>query len=166
MIIKEKDLEALREKHKNERIVFCSGNFDLTHLGHILFFEDCKSQGDILVVGIGSDEILRINKRDREPILSEKIRLKTVNSLKQVDYALIDYVSSKENLLRLLEIIFERLKPDYYVINEDAFNLSYRRELSNKFGVKLIILKREAPEEFEGISTTKIIDKIRKCQNN
>ena len=49
-VIDFKDLPRIREKHKNEKIAVCAGVFDLTHAGHILFFEDCKKYGDILVV--------------------------------------------------------------------------------------------------------------------
>ena len=93
-----KELHLIRKEFSDKKIVFCSGNFDLTHVGHILFFEDCKKQGDILVVGVGGDEIMKINK-DNRIILNEKVRLKTIDSLKPVDFCFIDDVSNKENPL-------------------------------------------------------------------
>ena len=160
-IININDLKNIREEHKDKKIVFCSGSFDLTHAGHILFFEDCKKQGDILVVAVGKDSSIKDNKGDKRPILNEHIRLKTIDSLKPVDYCYIDPISMSGNKLYTIERAFENLKPDIYTINEDAFDIPYRKELSEKYGVKLIILPRICPLEFDGISTSKIIQKIK-----
>ena len=167
MIIKTtNDLKELREKYKDKKIVFCSGAFDLVHVGHILFFEDCKKQGDILVVGVGTDLMLKNNKGDKRPILNESVRLRTIDSLKPVDYCLLDIFSNPGNPLYVLDAVFENLKPDVYVINDDAFNFSYRENISKKFNVKLIVLQRNCPKEFEGISTSKIIEKIISSKEN
>lgn len=156
------DLPKIREKYKDKKIVFCSGTFDLTHVGHILFFEDCKRLGEILVIGIGGDSITKKRKGDKKPILNEQIRIKTVDSFKRVDYTLIDYLSNETNKLIFLDVVFEKLHPDVYAINEDAFDIEYRRNLCEKFGVELKILKRECPKKFDEISTSKIIEKIKK----
>jgi cytidyltransferase-like protein len=163
MIIK--TIEALREirrKYNNKKIVFCSGSFDLVHTGHILFLEDCKSKGDILVVAVGNDKMLRILKGENRPIMNEYVRLKIIDSLKPVDYCFLDTFSnsSKENPNGVLNFTFENLKPDVYVINEDAFDIPYRENLCKNFNVKMIISKRTSPEEFENISSSKIIKKI------
>ncbi|MDP3881866.1 MAG: adenylyltransferase/cytidyltransferase family protein [Nanoarchaeota archaeon] len=155
------DLPGIREEYKDKKIVFCSGSFDLTHVGHILFFEDCKKLGDILVVGVGSDNIVKKNKGDKRPILNEFIRIKTIDSLKPVDYCLLDFVSNKDNPLYFLDVALKELKPDIYVINEDAFDTPYREELCKRLNVKLSILPRSCPPEFEGISTTQIVDKVK-----
>lgn len=161
-IITLEDLPRIREKYKDKEIIFCSGTFDLTHAGHILFFEDCKKLGDVLVVGIGGDSITRKRKGSNLPIFNEKIRIKTVDSFKQVDYTLIDYLSNETNKLLFLDVVFEKLNPDLYTINEDAFDIPYRISLCKKFGVELKILKRKCPKEFDEISTSKIIAKIKK----
>lgn len=160
-IINPEKLPKIREKFKNKKIVFCSGSFDLIHAGHILFLEDCKKLGDILVVGVGSDILLK-RKGNKRPILNERIRLKTIDSLKPVDYCFIDNFSKKEHPLFILDSVFEKLKPDVYVINEDAFDIPYREEAAKKFNVKLVILKRWSPNDWgEPISTTKLIEKIK-----
>src|SRR3989338_1824789 len=113
-ILKRKNLPSIRKKHKDQKIVYCDGAFDLVHVGHVLFFEDCKQYGDILVVGLGSDALIKKNKGKDRPIL-----------------------------------------------NEDAFDIPYRRKAAKKYGVKLVILPRSCPKEFEEISTSKIIEKIK-----
>lgn len=165
-IINVEDLSKIREKYKNKKIVFCSGSFDLTHAGHVLFFEDCKKYGEILIVSVGKDSSIKKNKGEGRPIFNEYIRLKMIDSLKPVDYVYINPISVPGNKLYSIEHALENLKPDVYVINEDAFDIPYRKELCAKFNVKLTILPRYCPEEFEGISTSKIIEKIKNLKEN
>lgn len=156
------NLRKIREKHKKERVVFCSGSFDLVHAGHVLFFEDCKSLGDTLVVMVGGDKAIEHGKGNGRPILNEHVRIKMVDSLKPVDYTLIDEVDPTGiHRLQAIDVALEALKPDVYVINEDSSDISYREAAARRHGVKLIILKRSAPPEFEKVSTTKIIQKIK-----
>lgn len=155
------NLSELREKYKDKKIVFCSGSFDLTHAGHVIFFEDCKNLGDILVVSVGSDALIKARKGESRPILDEHIRLKMIDSLRVVDYTLIEPLSDNENTLIGLETNLGNLKPDIYVINEDASDIEYRKSLCERFGIKLVIFKRHCPKDFDDISTTKIIKKIK-----
>ncbi len=160
--IAHKDLSRIRGKHKNEKMVFCSGGFDLTHAGHVLFFEDCKNLGDVLVVMVGGDKVMKHGRGDARPILNEQMRMKMVDSLKPVDYTIIDeLVPVDQHPLQAIDNALEELRPDIYVINEDASDIPYREIVSKKHGTKLVILKRVAPPEFEKVSTTKIIEKIK-----
>jgi len=158
------DLSKIREKHKDKKVVFCSGGFDLTHAGHILFFEDCKKYGDILVVGIGGDAVRKKDKDDGRPILNEHTRLKTVVSLKPVDYAFVIHDLPVEHTLDALIDIMKELRPDVYVINTDASHIPYRENMVKTTSTKLVILDRTCPPEFEKISTTGIIEKIKRLQ--
>ncbi|MDP3697466.1 MAG: adenylyltransferase/cytidyltransferase family protein [Candidatus Taylorbacteria bacterium] len=155
-------LPSIRRKHKDKKLVFCSGSFDLVHAGHILFFEDCKRLGDVLTVGVASDMMLRRHKGKGRPVLNQHVRLKTIDALKPVDYCFLDESTHRDHLLGVIEEVFKRLRPDIYVINQDTFDVEYRKMLAKKYGVKMKILKRTAPPEFENISTSKIIDKIKK----
>ena len=160
-IIDIKELSSIREEHKNKKIVFCSGTFDLTHAGHILFFEECKKYGDILVVNVGNDFNVRQHKGVDRPIFNEHVRLKIVSSLKPVDYAFLDVDAVDNDVLTILASIFKDLKPDIYVINQDALGIPRRRELMEGHAIKMVILERTCPPEFEQISSTKILEKIK-----
>ncbi|MDO8486252.1 MAG: adenylyltransferase/cytidyltransferase family protein [Candidatus Staskawiczbacteria bacterium] len=156
------NLVNIRNENKNKEIVFCSGSFDLTHAGHVLFLEDCKKHGDFLVVGVGSGAGIKLKGKGL-PILNKYLRLKIVSSLKPVDCAfLIPDDIEVQYELEKVKICLEKLKPDKYVINSDASDIPYRQKISKECGVELIILERSCPTEFENISTTKIIEKIRK----
>lgn len=161
MIISHDALSVIHRVHQNKKIVFCSGSFDLTHVGHILFFEYCKKQGDVLVVMVGDDESIRQSKGPERPILNERARLKTVASLKPVDYALLNWLpESKFEPFHLFELVFEKLKPKVYVVNSDARNIPARKKITDKYNVELIMFRRETHTGFEEISTTNIINKI------
>lgn len=165
MIIDFKDLPAIREKYRGKTIVFSSGTFDLTHAGHALFFEDCKTKGDVLMVMVGNDALIKRYKGNERPILNENIRLKMVDSLKPVDYSFLDYDHSEDQYFGCVEDAFEKLQPDVWVVNDDGRDIPVREKIAARYGVKLIIFPRTAPKEFENISTTSIIKKIKKGAN-
>ncbi len=134
--------------------------FDLTHAGHVLFFEDCKRQGDVLVVAVGEDASVRELKGASRPVFNEHIRMKIVDSLKPVDYCILG-LTPQGHPLAFIEKIFQHLRPDAYVVNDDAFDMSSRRIAADQYGVSLVVLKRQCPEKFEKVSTTQIIKKIK-----
>lgn len=156
------NLSRIREEHKTKKIVFCSGVFDLTHAGHVLFFEECKKYGDVLVVAVGCDENIKKYKGDGRPILNESLRIKMVDSLKPVDYVLFDGSVSPDNFNAYIEKIFIDLRPDIYVVNSDAFDIPYREALAKKYNIQFEVLDRKCPAEYEQVSTSSIIEKIKK----
>lgn len=160
-IITHDDLANLRKDLHDKRIAFCTGSFDLTHAGHVLFFEACKRQADILVVGLGADAIIRANKGFGRPVLSQHVRMKMVDSLKAVDYCFLDVVSDKADPLGILPFAFGNLRPDVYIVNEDAFDIDTRIKIAKNYGIYMLVLKRDCPSEYEAISATKIIEKIK-----
>ncbi len=156
-IIKIKAFEDIRKKHKNKKIVFCSGTFDLLHAGHILFLEDCKDHGDILVVGLGGNKVVKSYK-NKHPVINEAMRLKMLDSLKIVDYV---FLETAGHLFGSLERVFFKLKPNFYVVNSDASLILERKNIAEKYKAEFVVLNRKCPKSYENISTTKIINKIK-----
>jgi len=162
VIIKHSDLPKIRKLYADKKIVFCSGSFDLIHAGHILFFEDSKNLGDILVVSVGPDSDLRKTKGPDRPVLNEKVRLKTIASLKPVDFCLLGKpLPTKGHIHQPLEHIFKTLSPDIYAVNDDIHDADFRKKLADKHNVKTVLMERWCPPEFDQISTTRIINKIK-----
>lgn len=162
-IINYRFLSSLRKKHRDKRIVFCSGVFDLTHAGHVLFFEDCKKQGDILVVGVGPDKGLKELKGLSRPIFNESMRMKIVSSLKPIDYCFLGKPPGKPPIKHFFaptEDVFKQLQPDIYVVNNDANDIPFRTQLAKKYEVNIVVLERKCPPSFENVSTTRIIERI------
>ena len=97
------------------------------------------------------------------PIMSERVRLKLIDSLKPVDYCYLDTISTPELRLLCLPHAFANLKPDIYVVKDEAFDLTQRRQLCELHGVEMRVLNRVwEGSEVEAISTTAIIERILK----
>ncbi|MEM7809648.1 MAG: D-glycero-beta-D-manno-heptose 1-phosphate adenylyltransferase [Planctomycetota bacterium] len=82
------ELQAELDRHRaaGRRIVFTNGCFDLVHLGHVEYFRFAKAQGDVLVVGVNTDESIRRLKGDKRPIVSLSDRLGVLSELESIDY--------------------------------------------------------------------------------
>jgi bifunctional ADP-heptose synthase (sugar kinase/adenylyltransferase) len=114
----------------------------------------------VLVVGVGGDMNVKKRKSPFRPILSAPMRMKMVDALKPVDHCFLNTHTPVHHSQEYLDAVFEVLRPDVWVVNEDASDIPYRRELAKKHGVELVILERTAPPEFGAVSTTALIRKI------
>ena len=77
------------ERRKGARIVLANGCFDLFHVGHIRYLAGAKSLGDILIVGINSDQQVRKLKGENRPLMPERERAEIVSAFKFVDLVTI-----------------------------------------------------------------------------
>lgn len=71
------------------RSVWTNGCFDILHIGHIKLFEYAKSLGDILVVGIDSDERIKKSKGISRPINNEQNRQAFLQAIRYIDHTVI-----------------------------------------------------------------------------
>ena len=115
--------------------VFVSGCYDLLHSGHIEFFRQASSYGD-LYVGIGSDNTIRQYKK-HEPYYCEDERLFMVQSVKYVKEAYINKGIGIMDFIPTLDIV----KPDILIVNTDG-DYNEKRELCEKRGIEYIVLDR------------------------
>src|SRR3954471_6224602 len=85
------DLMTLQEqlKAKGKKIVFTAGSWDLLHVGQCRYLERAKELGDVLVVGVPSNEAIKRVKGSNKPILDEKIRAEMLSFLRPVDFITI-----------------------------------------------------------------------------
>lgn len=79
-----KKSEALRSAGKI--IVTVNGSFDLLQAGHLDFLEEAKQQGDVLIVGINTDEAIQAKKGVSRPIIPQQERAALLAALACVDY--------------------------------------------------------------------------------
>src|SRR5207248_4102337 len=100
--------ELARHRAAGKRIVFTNGCFDLIHLGHVKYFQYAKAQGDLLVVGVNTDEGIRRLKGDKRPIINEQDRVSVLEELESIDY-LVRF--DEDTQLKLIETI----RPDVLV---------------------------------------------------
>lgn len=81
------------------RIVFANGCFDILHVGHVRYLEEARALGDILVVGINSDEQVRALKGPGRPFIPARERAELIASLRAVDMVTIFHEPMVEALL-------------------------------------------------------------------
>lgn len=80
------DIEDIISKRDDRSIVFTNGCFDVLHAGHIDLLTKAKQLGDILVVGLNSDESISVNKGDKRPINQFERRVAVLSALECVDF--------------------------------------------------------------------------------
>lgn len=79
-------LESLDKVRKTKKIVFTNGCFDLLHIGHVRYLQEAKTLGDVLVVGINTDQSVKILKGPSRPIQNENDRAEILAALACVDF--------------------------------------------------------------------------------
>lgn len=115
-------------RHKNLKIVLANGCFDLFHVGHIRYLAGAKAIGDVLVVGINSDNQVRKLKGENRPYMPENERAEMVSALKFVDYVTIFSEPTVEELIRAL-------RPDVHAKGTDYTTETVpEREIVKEYG--------------------------------
>lgn len=76
-------------KAAGKKIVTVNGSFDLLQAGHLDILEEAKQQGDVLVVGINTDESIRGGKGAGRPIIPQEQRAAMLAALACVDYVTV-----------------------------------------------------------------------------
>ncbi|MGH9944181.1 MAG: adenylyltransferase/cytidyltransferase family protein [Pyrinomonadaceae bacterium] len=89
---------AIARRH-GARVILANGCFDVLHVGHVRYLEAAKALGQLLVVGINSDEQVRALKGSGRPIVSERERAEVIASLRAVDLVTIFPEPTVEALL-------------------------------------------------------------------
>lgn len=93
-------------------IVLVTGGFDPIHKGHIRYFEEARSLGDMLVVGLNSDAWL--TRKKSRPFMPFDERRQIISSLRQVDYVLEEYDDSDDTSCDAIRAV-RKLWPDWEI---------------------------------------------------
>ena len=99
-------------KDAGKKIVFTNGCFDLIHIGHVLYLEEAKSLGDILIVAANSDASVSKLKGPHRPIKDEYNRTHILAALASVDMVLVFEEKDPYNIIK-------QIKPDVLVKGGD-----------------------------------------------
>ena len=108
------EIKSIIHKLNNnkKKIVFTNGCFDILHIGHIKYLEKSKTFGDILIIGLNSDESVQKIKGNNRPINNQIDRAYILSSIKVVDYVVIFNEDTPFDLINLV-------KPDILVKGGD-----------------------------------------------
>ncbi len=145
-----KDMDELSALRGGKTLVFTNGVFDILHAGHVSYLEAARALGDLLVVGLNSDEsVRRLGKGPERPLNTLEDRMRVVGALRCVDAVLGFEEDTPERLI-------SELRPDIHVKGGD-----YRAEdlpessVVQGYGGKVVILPL-----LPGRSTTSLVKKI------
>jgi len=132
-------------KQKNKKIVFTNGCFDILHLGHVKYLEASKKMGDVLIVGVNSnDSVKRLKGKDR-PVNDQYDRAYILSALECVDYTVIFDEDTPYELIKIVQ-------PDILVKGGDY---RYKKVVGSDIAKEVRFV-----DFVEGKSTTSIIEKI------
>ncbi|HZS43163.1 MAG TPA: adenylyltransferase/cytidyltransferase family protein [Candidatus Paceibacterota bacterium] len=131
------------------KIVLTQGTYDMVHIGHARYFETAKKHGDILIVGVDSDEKVRNRKGPERPVVPEEERLEMVAHLRPVDVVVLKPLKApKWQLIKMI-------RPDTLIATKTTYNRAQIKKLK-KWCKEVVIL--------DPMATTSTSAKIRKLQ--
>jgi rfaE bifunctional protein nucleotidyltransferase chain/domain len=137
-------------RFQDKKIVFTNGCFDLLHLGHVDYLSKAKDAGDVLLIGLNTDDSVRRLKGDSRPLTDEHARAIILASLGFVDAVTLFNEDTPYELIK-------RVQPDFLVKGSDykAEDVVGYDVVKAKGGEVITI------DLVEGYSTTAIVNKIR-----
>ena len=138
-----------QEKDREKTVVTTNGCFDLMHVGHLRYLQAAKNLGDLLVIGVNSDNSVRELKGERRPLIPADERAEMLAGLDCVDYVVIFPELDPISLL-------SELKPDIHVKGGDyTIEQVIERQVVEENGGRVIV-----GLNIEGKSTTNVIQTI------
>jgi len=166
-----KHLKKIKQQYRKKKIVLCHGVFDLLHIGHINYFKEAKSLGDILVVSVTDDKF--VNKGPGRPAFVIANRIKFLQEINCINYVCISSFKTAENIIL-------NLKPNFYCKGEDyslsqiKFDANLKKEITavKSFGGKFKTIKQPSFSSSKiindnsyqdlGLKNKKFIEEVRK----
>ena len=141
------EIDAIVKRYRlnGKKVVFTNGCFDILHVGHVKYLQIAKSFGDILIVGLNSDESVLRLKGPNRPVNLVEDRAYILAALEAVDFVVPFEEDTPYNLIKML-------KPDVLVKGGDYEG---KEVVGTEFSGELKLV-----DFVDGKSTTKTIQKI------
>jgi D-beta-D-heptose 7-phosphate kinase/D-beta-D-heptose 1-phosphate adenosyltransferase len=143
------ELAAMRPEWKNRTVVWTNGCFDLIHAGHVRSLQAAKALGDILVVGLNSDESVHAIKGKGRPLMCQEDRAAVMAAMECVDYVTIFTETDPGAALA-------KLRPDIHTKGADyATREIPERAVVESYGGRICFLPL-----LPGRSTTGLVERL------
>lgn len=138
-----------RYRKQQKTIVLTQGSFDMLHIGHCRYLAEAKRHGDVLIVGVDSDDKIKKRKGPDRPVVPQEERLEMLTYIKPVDAVVLKNVSEpKWELIKLIQ-------PDVLIATTETYTTEQIKQLHDCCG-KVIVL--------DPMATTSTSAKIRLVQ--
>ena len=122
------------EREIGSTIVLANGCFDLFHVGHIRYLAGAKQLGDVLIVGINSDRVVRQLKGEGRPFMPENERAEIIAAIRCVDAVTVFDEPTVEELIMAI-------RPDFHAKGTDYTTETVpEREIVRKYGGQVAIV--------------------------
>lgn len=156
------DIDTLKQivaeqKNLKKRMVWTNGCFDILHVGHVRYLQEAKKLGDVLIIGLNSDDSVRKLKGLERPLQSEEDRAEILAALECVDYIIIFPEPTVERYLK-------ELHPEIFVKGADYTREKMHqgeRKMIEDYGGKIVFL-----HFIPGKSTTSLVEKIKSLKDH
>jgi len=99
-------------RFKGKTIVFSNGCFDVLHLGHVEYLTKARDLGNILIVGLNSDDSVHRIKGAHRPVNNEEARAISLAAFSFVDCVILFGEDTPYELIKLVQ-------PDILVKGKD-----------------------------------------------
>ncbi len=141
------DINSIVSRYRlnGKKVVFTNGCFDILHVGHVKYLQIAKSFGDILIVGLNSDESVSRLKGPTRPVNIAEDRAYLLAALEAVDFVVPFSEDTPYELIKMIQ-------PDTLVKGGDYEG---KKVIGTEFARKLKLV-----DFVDGKSTTKTIEKI------
>lgn len=90
-------------RFQEKKIVFTNGCFDILHLGHIDYLSKAKDEGNILIIGLNTDNSVSRIKGKNRPLTDENSRAKILASLQFVDAVILFDEETPYELIKFVQ---------------------------------------------------------------
>ena len=137
-------------KMDGKKIVFTNGCFDIIHAGHVDYLAKARAKGDVLIIGLNSDESVSRIKGKLRPIINQTERAFVLSNLRSVDYLTLFNEDTPIDLI-------SQIIPDILVKGADW-------SIENIVGSDVVLKNGGSVEPIDFVveqSTSKIVAKIK-----
>lgn len=120
------------------KIVLTSGTFDLFHIGHAQYLEKAKELGDVLIVGVDSDERVKKRKGPDRPVVPEEERVLILSHVRHVDVVTLKNLNDKSShLIKLVQ-------PDILVVSKSTKHKEDEVGKKSQYCGEVVVLEPQA----------------------
>ena len=149
-------LAHLDQQASEVKKVLVTGVFDLLHAEHRQFLQLARAQGDVLLVGVESDQRVTQMKGAGRPIQPLAERILALRSLGFIDCVFA--LPEKFNQPEYHESLISKIQPSILAVSSHTAHLAAKQKVLQKYGGKVIVVHQYNPH----LSTTQLIRQAQK----
>jgi len=151
-----------KQRRAKKKIVLTQGSFDMLHIGHARYCREAKKRGDVLIVGVDSDQKIRLRKGEGRPVVPQDERLEMLAHLEYVDLVVLKSLNTPK-----WELIKQTYKPEQIKeLEEICTKVVVLKPMAvTSTSAKLRLMQLEAAQKIKSSLTEKLVNTIEEALN-